>query len=129
MAPRILFFDGTCNLCNGFVDFLIGQKADLSFASLQGSTAEHLVPEHLKVKLSTVVYLRDGEFLTQSEAVASVLYDLGGSYTLIGSFLRVCPSFITNGLYQLISKRRYGLFGKRDTCRLPKPEEQAYFLP
>lgn len=129
MASRILFFDGTCNLCNGFVDFLIEKKPDLSFSPLQGSTADHLVPEHLKTTLSTVIYLRDGEFLIYSEAVIAVFCDLGGIYKLIGNLLKLFPPFIANWVYQFISKRRYGLFGKRETCRLPSQEEQSYFLP
>jgi len=30
--------------------------------------------------------------------------------------------------YDLIAKNRYALFGKRETCRLPTPEERALFV-
>ena len=31
--------------------------------------------------------------------------------------------------YKTVSKVRYRLFGKRETCRMPKPGERDRFLP
>ena len=43
---KILFFDGYCTLCNGFIDFIFryDQKQNLLVASLQGKTAKSLLP-------------------------------------------------------------------------------------
>lgn len=128
MAADIVFFDGTCNLCNGFVDYLIQRNPPFSFAPLQGPTAEKVLPDHLKHGLSTVVYFRKGEFLTQSEAVTYIFQDLGGHIGLL-FLMRILPRAFTDFVYRFISKRRYRLFGKRESCRLPTVREQAYFLP
>ena len=39
-SAMIIYFDGACNLCNGFIDFLIqvDQSRSLIFAPLQGTT-------------------------------------------------------------------------------------------
>lgn len=127
MSANIVFFDGTCNLCNGFVDFLIRKEPSFSFAPLQGITAQKVLPEELKHGLSTIIYFRDGDFLKQSEAIAYIFKDIG--YSSLWTLMRIFPKAFTNSVYRFISKRRYRLFGKRESCRLPKKEEQAYFLP
>ena len=127
MSANIVFFDGTCNLCNGFVDFLIRREPSFSFAPLQGVTAQKVLPEELKHGLSTIIYYRDGDFLKQSEAIAYIFKDIGFSWLWL--LMRVLPKSFTNSIYRFISKRRYRLFGKRESCRLPKKEEQVYFLP
>ena len=44
-SPTVVFFDGVCNLCNGFVDYLVrlDRKGALRFASLQGKAAHELL--------------------------------------------------------------------------------------
>jgi predicted DCC family thiol-disulfide oxidoreductase YuxK len=41
MSERLIFFDGVCNLCNGFVQFVIERdpEARFRFAPLQSDAA------------------------------------------------------------------------------------------
>ncbi len=130
-GKSIIFFDGVCNLCNGFVDFVIARdKKDLFvFAPLQGETArEKLNAIYLENLWSVVVIGVDGQFYTQSQAALYVLKELGFVYKAIYYIAKILPLFLKEAIYKLIAKNRYRLFGKRETCRLPTPEERAKFL-
>lgn len=126
---NVIFFDGHCNLCNRFVDFLIkrDRKRVLKFAPLQGRTAEAKLPLEYRQKLGTIVYDQNGEFHVRSTAALKILISLGGLWTLVGIFF-VIPRFVRDLVYRWIAKNRYLWFGRRDTCRLPTPEERAQFL-
>ena len=126
---NVLFFDGVCNLCNGFVDFLIRcQKTKkIYFSPLQGNTAKIILPEGKISNLDSVVYYRDGKVFEQSRAVLYVLSDtlfLGKVFLV---FL-IIPSPIRDFIYRKIANSRYHLFGRRTHCRLPTSEERALFL-
>ena len=125
---QIIFFDGVCNLCNGFVDFLVTRDRDsrFQFASLQGETARRLLPEGSR-ELRSVVLLKDGEIFEKSDAVLRVLVQLGGLYGWSGLF-RVLPAFFRDWIYDLVAANRYRIFGRRESCRLPDPGEKEKFL-
>jgi len=77
--------------------------------------------------LDNIVYLRDGEVKVRSDAVLSILWDLGGPYRV--ARLAYCiPQFIRDLAYDRIARRRYRWFGQRDTCRIPTQEEASRIL-
>ena len=39
------------------------------------------------------------------------------------------PRFLRDWLYDRVAKNRYRLFGKKELCLIPAPEERARFLP
>lgn len=125
----IVFFDGYCGLCNGFVDFVMARdhKKTFRFATLQGATAARLLsPEDVKNLDSVVVYVAPHKY-RKSRAVLQVFSDLGGGWqwlTLFG-FL---PTPFLDFMYDIVARNRYSWFGKRDSCRLPTKEERALFL-
>ncbi len=126
---QIIFFDGVCLLCNGFVDFVLKRDKErlFRFAPLQGETAKGTLPGELSRSLSTVVLWSQGQILLRSDAALMILQQLGGIYSVV----RVCwivPQFIRDAVYVLIAGRRYHWFGKRESCRLPTADERARFL-
>jgi predicted DCC family thiol-disulfide oxidoreductase YuxK len=126
----ILFFDGHCNLCNGVVDFLVrhDKACKILLAPLQGETARKTLPAGVIAKLSTVVlYDTGGEIYMKSSAVFRVAWIMGGWFHLITPFW-IVPRLFTNWIYDFVALARYPLFGRRNTCRLPTPEEQQHFL-
>lgn len=127
---KILFFDGHCNLCNSTVDWLVRQdhRRVLQFASLQGKTAHEKLPAQWIADLNTAVYFRDGKTFKQSAAVLRAVADMGGVWRLAFALL-VLPPFLRDAGYQIVAQNRYRFFGRRDTCRLPTPEERARLLP
>lgn len=128
----MLFFDGVCNLCNRSVDFVINRDKTrkFRFASLQGETAAKYAPEYAaEAGLSTVVLLTGHGKYIRSTAIVHVLKGLGGVWKVLGFLLQIIPRPIRDWGYKLVVKNRYRWAGKRDTCRLPTPEERAVFLP
>ena len=128
-SQSVVFFDGVCNLCNGFVNFLMERKAPMAYASLQGTTAQRMLPRELREELSSVVYFREGEYLVRGKAITAIFKDLGGIYRFFGVALGALPGSLIDFMYESLAKKRYGLFGKRDTCRLPNENEKKFFLP
>jgi predicted DCC family thiol-disulfide oxidoreductase YuxK len=126
---RIVYFDGYCNVCNRFVDFLIrrDRRRILKFASLQGQTAEKRLPPNYTSDVNTMVFERDGEIFEKSSAAIRSIGELGGVYSLMKVFL-IVPWPWRDFIYQFIADHRYLWFGKRDTCRIPTPFERAQLL-
>lgn len=126
---KVIFFDGVCGLCNGFVDFImkIDKKKQFKFSPLQSDFAQKNLPPELTKDLKTVVYWQDGKITTKSKAVLQILKDVGGLWAL-ASIGNIVPNFLRDALYNAIAKNRYNLFGRKETCRLPTPEERSRFV-
>ena len=126
---KIVYFDGYCNVCNRFIDFLIrhDSKRQLKFASLQGHTAETRLPRNLTEQVDTMAFEEDGKVEIESTAAIRCIAELGGAFSIMKIFLLV-PRFLRDSVYRFTAAHRYLLFGKRDTCRLPNAEERAQFL-
>ncbi len=121
---RIVYFDGVCSLCNGFVDYLLPRNPELMFASLQSKTAAERLPRELTAELSTVVFADGGNISTHSEAAIRILATIYPS----AKALLILPRVLRDFIYRLVARYRYAIFGKRETCRMPTPQERARFL-
>ena len=129
-AQAIVFFDGVCGLCNHTVNFLMARDrhAVLRFAPLQGETSQQIVPEDVRQRLNTFVFADGGKLSYRSSALARILFRLGGVWSVAGALLWVIPWPLRDLGYRVVSKLRYRLFGKHESCRLPTPEERSRFL-
>lgn len=130
-TTTILFFDGHCNLCNNSVDFVItrDKKHVFRFAPLQGETAKDVLGD-VNIDLEhpdSFVLSKDNEVYFRSTAALIVARQLGCPWSLMSVFL-VVPPFIRDAVYNLIARNRYKWFGRKETCRLPSPEERSLFL-
>jgi predicted DCC family thiol-disulfide oxidoreductase YuxK len=128
-APPVIYFDGYCGLCNGFVDFVLARDRSrrFRFAPLQGTTARARFGDPGDVDPTTILLEEEGTVFQRSTAALRIITALGGIWRLAG-LLRLVPRFIRDAVYDWIARNRYGWFGKRDSCRLPSPEERAVFL-
>lgn len=136
---NIIFFDGECHLCNGFVDFLISKDKGRNFfyAPFQGATAEKMVSQLSSTEaeifqttrnnLESIMLHSSGRLYMRSEAIFEILKKLPLGYRLFLIF-KIIPRFIRDGVYNLVARYRYRLFGQRDFCRRPTDEEKAYLL-
>ena len=133
MSDRpIVFFDGECVLCNGFVDLLL--KLDLegtmAIASLQGQTArQHLPPLPNNREQWSIFYEDKTGIYSQSDAVIHVCRRLGAVWALLSGVISLVPPFLRDGVYRLIARNRYRLFGQNATCRMPSDSDKDRFLP
>jgi predicted DCC family thiol-disulfide oxidoreductase YuxK len=75
----------------------------------------------------SIILIRGNQIFYKSKAALEIAKNLGGFWPLIYVF-NVVPSFIRDPVYDWIAKNRYKWFGKKETCRLPTPEEKQKFL-
>jgi predicted DCC family thiol-disulfide oxidoreductase YuxK len=131
-ADCILFFDGVCNLCNRFVDYLIvrDRVGAIKFASLQGETASTLVPNYARAaELDSVVLLEKDQVLTHSDAALRAIELAIPSARWTVKFARVVPKALRDYVYRVIARNRFRWFGKRESCRIPTESERSRLLP
>jgi len=125
-------FDGVCNLCNGFVRFVIARDpgAHFRFAALSSPAAACVLAE-AGVTLpipDTIVLVEDGVVYYRSDAPLRVARGLTFPWPLAYGLI-VVPRFIRDRVYDFVAARRYQWFGRRDVCMIPTPELQRRFLP
>ena len=127
----ILLFDGICNLCNGFVQFIIRRDpaARFKFASLQSEAGQAALgrlgmPRDV---FNSLILIQDEVGYTKSTAVLKTMRDLGGVWKIL-YVLMIIPRPVRDFFYDLVARSRYRIFGKRDACMIPTPELEARFL-
>ena len=134
MPSDIIFFDGVCNLCNGFVQFVIRQDraGRFRFAALQSDAGQAVLAEHgltlpAGAALDSVLLLSGGQLYSHSSAVLRIARGLGGVWALagVGGLL---PRAWRDALYRFVARHRYRWFGRQESCLLPTPELRARFL-
>ena len=125
----IIFFDGVCGLCNGFIDFVIkvDRTALFCFSPLQSDYAAKKLPQEYIKNLDSVVVMIDGKIETKSKAVFAVLNELGGKWKLASIVGKLPKSFLNLG-YDFVASNRYKIFGKKESCRIPSPDERKRFI-
>ena len=127
----VVLFDGVCNLCNEYVQFLIHRDPDavFRFAPLQSPIAEDLLADSDidPNELDSIVLVENGTVYEKSGAVLRVAAHIGGVYRLLVPF-RYVPGGIRNAVYDFVATRRYRWFGKRDQCMMPPPDVETQFL-
>lgn len=128
---NILLFDGACNLCNGFVKFVIkrDKKNIIKFASLQSDAGQKILLQYdLPVtEFQSFVYVANNRVLLQSTAALTLLKDIGGLWQLLYAFI-IVPKFIRDYVYSIVATNRYKWFGKQNTCMVPTKELMNKFL-
>lgn len=128
---RIVIFDGVCNLCNGAVAFIIARDPArrFRFAPMQTDAARALIERHYApdAELDTFLLIKDGACLARSDAALAIARELSRPWPLLG-VLAIVPRPVRDAAYNLIARRRYRLFGRRDTCMTPGPDVRDRFL-
>ena len=127
----IIFFDGVCNLCNASIDFVIQRDKEDHFlvGALQDDFSKKILSK-FKVKedyLDSIILLEKGEIFYKSTAALKIARNLSGLWPALYPLIFL-PKTLRDPIYNWIGKNRYKWFGKKNTCRLPSPAEQAKFL-
>lgn len=124
----VVIFDGVCNLCNRSIDFIVRRDREGLFAIApnEGEAARALLGDDA-ADASTIVLVEDGQRYERSTAVLRIARRLPMPWKLAYAGI-VIPRPVRDLAYQLLAKNRYRWFGRRDSCRLPTPEEAARFL-
>lgn len=125
-STSIILFDGVCNLCSASVQFIIrhDRSAHFSFASLESAFAKRY-PE--STTANSLLLVEGSKVYTRSTAVLRIARRLDGLWPLAYGFVAI-PKPLRDVAYDFVAKRRYQIFGRRDTCMLPSPDVQRRFL-
>ena len=128
---HIILFDGVCNLCAGWVHFVVKRdpQQKFKFASVQS-------PEGLALlawcglpttQYDTMVYIENGNTYFRSTAFLYVVKHFGALWPLL-RLGRIVPRVIRDWLYDRIALNRYRLFGQRELCFMPTPQLTSRFV-
>ena len=132
MSSTVLF-DGVCNLCNGFVRFVIARDPArrFRFAPLRSDAAERVIRQAggAGIVADTIV-LVEGEGVglwVRSTAALRIARGLRWPWPTVYAFL-IVPRPVRDWVYDVVARHRYQWFGKRDVCMIPTPETNDRFL-
>ena len=132
----IVLYDGVCGLCNRLNQFILKRDTHdrFRFASLQSDLAASLLERHgadsrdLDTVYVVLDYKQPGErLLERSDAILHVLTRLDGIWKWAGAG-RLLPKVLRDGIYGVVARNRYRVFGKHDSCMLPDPKHRHKFL-
>lgn len=134
-APAIILFDGVCNLCNGFVQFVIQRDAEgrFQFAALQSTAGQAVLAAHgmdaatVAAEPESVLLQHGGQLYSHSDAVLRIAQELGGPWRLL-LLGRLLPRAWRDAAYRFVARHRYRWFGRQESCWLPTPALKARFL-
>lgn len=128
---RIVYYDGVCGLCDGFVELLVklDKNKKLKFSSLQGKSGKILLNK-LKLDLEefdTVLFKVNDQVYTKSTAVFKIINSIGGIIKLFLVF-NLLPRRFNDWIYSKIAKNRFKIFGKLDKCDISKFNKPGQFI-
>lgn len=130
MKNKIILFDGECNFCNYWVNFVLKYDKDdaFRFASLQSKTAKEILRKFNIQNLSndTLVLIDEDNYFIKSEAVFKIIKYLK-HWTRYFTFFKLLPKFFTDKIYDLIAKNRMKII-KTKVCINPISNIRTKFL-
>ena len=128
---RVIVFDGVCNFCNAFVNFVMDRDSqeEFKFGTLQSLPAQTILDQfHLATDdYETFLLLEHGKVFTKSTAALKILRRLKGPWPLLYIFILI-PRPIRDMVYSFIARHRYGWMGKSTSCRVPTAKDHQRFV-
>lgn len=133
LKPQVVLYDGVCHLCNTGVKWIIRADTDkrISFCAVQSDVAEPyllicgLTREDV---LDRFLFVEGpGQFSQASTAALRVALYLPFPYPILGALL-VIPAPLRDAIYDFVARRRYGWFGRADSCILPSDDVLDHFI-
>ena len=117
-----VIFDGMCNLCDATVHHMqrYDSERKLRYIPFQGEEGTGLLRERGVVEPPDSVYVitPSGEFYTEDLAMIFLFKLVGGWHKPLAYLIQAIPRQIRRPVYRWMSRNRYAIFGKRDTCRV-----------
>ncbi len=127
----IIVFDAMCVLCTANARLVLHHDRQKKFrlASMQDETGAALYRRFgMDPADPDSLIVVDGEnLLRDSDAVMAIYHGLGWPWRILSLF-RLAPRAVRDPIYRWIARNRYRLFGKRETCWLPTPEQADRIL-
>ncbi|PTM38562.1 thiol-disulfide oxidoreductase DCC family protein [Bosea sp. 124] len=129
-APPVCLFDGVCVLCSGGVQYTLRHERDheIRFVAIQSREGRALAQLHGvdPDQPDSFLFIENDVVLRKSEAVLGVVAHLSWPARLVLA-ARILPRSLPDWLYDRIARNRYRLFGRKESCSLPDPEQRHRF--
>jgi predicted DCC family thiol-disulfide oxidoreductase YuxK len=126
-----ILFDGVCNLCNGWVRFVIRRDPNgtFRFAAQQSRAGQSIIEAHIRGggELSSIILIEDHSISIESDAVLRILARLGPPWSWTTLF-RIIPRRVRDACYRFIANHRYRWFGRTEVCQVPSAEMRSRFI-
>lgn len=127
----IILFDALCVLCSANARFVLrhDRKRHFRLASMQGEAGRAL---YARLGINpdqpeTLIVVTGDTALRDSDAVIAIWSELGWPWRAL-SGARSVPRALRDPVYRWVARHRYRLFGKRQTCWLPRPQDADRLL-
>lgn len=118
----LVLFDGACNLCAASSGFLArhDHAGALRFCPMQSELGAALLRRHAlpQSDYKTFVVLDGDRLHFRSDAALYLAPYLGRPWSWL-AILKVIPRPIRDGLYDMVARSRYRVFGRRTACLIP----------
>ena len=135
-GAHLVLYDGVCGLCSRLVQFLLAhdRRAVFNFASLLSATGQAIVEQgggdvHQLTTFYVFANYRtpDARLLRKSDAALFVAAEFGWPWRMV-RFLRFFPKAFLDGVYDVVARSRYRVFGRYEQCRMPPAEFRSRFV-
>ena len=118
-SQPLIVFDGDCVLCSRSMRLILklDRTARFRLAPAQGPVGQGLY-RHLGLptdQFETYLLIADGRIYQRSTAVVEIAKRLPWPWR-IGAALWIIPRPIRDGLYTLVARHRYRIFGRVEAC-------------
>lgn len=128
---KIIFVDGVCSLCNGFVRFVnrFDKKNLFIFSSIQGEKFKTLFQD-TQNNMESIVFYDDKNQNTyiKSQAIKQIFKELNLFFKILSGLSNIIPVKFLNKLYDLVARYRYSIFGKTEMCTYEKKLPEKKYL-
>jgi predicted DCC family thiol-disulfide oxidoreductase YuxK len=117
----VILYDGVCVFCSRWIRFIAARdnQQRFRFTAIQSAYGTRLAQafgiDPNDPDTNAVIHAGIATF--KSDAALTVLSNLPGWRWTRG--LRLVPKFLRDGVYNLVARNRYRMFGKYDECFLP----------
>ena len=137
----LVIFDGQCGLCNRAVRWLVRRDSQdrLRFVASESEKVAGILARHgfslpeEKFSPDTILVVREfghpSELvLVRSEAVLALLAELPRPWPTVEIVLGWIPRPVLDLSYRLVTRWRYRIGGRLETCTVPTAENGQHFL-
>ena len=121
-------FDGVCNLCDGFINFVADHDSErrVKFGAQQ-KHVDLLARVGAPLDLSTVVLIQGDTYTTKSTAALRTIALMDWPWSALAA-AHALPAVLRDWGYGMVAAHRYRLFGKVESCRVPSGDFRKRFI-
>ena len=114
----VIYYDGICFVCSSAIAALIKMDKNniLYFSPLQSNYAKSSINKKFLKEMDSVIVKKDEEVFSKSYAAFVILKELKSPLRYL---FYLVPTLFADFIYNLIAKRRYSWFGKKEECIFP----------